>query len=166
MKQTEVTEKIIGGNNFYIKTFPAFVAANISGDLAALITPMIGGLAPLLAEKKVDNIMDADAEDVLPAISSAFSGLSGDKFERLMKKLLIDHKNISVEAEATGGNVKIMDYDTANEVFCGDVQDMFILCFEVIRINFGGFFKKLGAQFGSLQEVVQKVTPRSTSTEN
>ena len=166
MKQTEVTEKIIGGNNFYIKPFPAFVAANISGDLAALITPMIGGLAPLLAEKKVDNIMDADAEDVLPAISSAFSGLSGDKFERLMKKLLIDHKNISVEAEATGGNVKIMDYDTANEVFCGDVQDMFILCFEVIRINFGGFFKKLGAQFGSLQEVVQKVTPRSTSTEN
>ena len=166
MKQTEVSEKVIGGNNFYIKPFPAFVAANISGDLAALITPMIGGLAPLLAEKKVDNIMDADAEDVLPAISAAFSGLSGDKFERLMKKLLIDYKNISVEAEATGGNVKVMDYDTANEVFCGDVQDMFILCFEVIRINFGGFFKKLGAQFGSLQEVVQKVTPRSTSTEN
>lgn len=59
-----------------------------------------------------------------------------------MKKLLIDNKNVSVESEATDGQVKVLDYDIANEVFCGDVQDMYILCFEVIRLNFKGFSRK------------------------
>ena len=152
MKRTEVIEKVIGENRFYIKPFAAFTAANIS---------------PLLKDKEEDSdLMSMEVEDALPAISSAFSSLSGDKFERMMRKLLIDHQNISVEAEATDGNVKLMDMDIANEVFCGEVQDMFILCFEVIRINFSGFFKKLGARFGSLQEVMKKVAPESTSTEN
>ena len=167
MKRTEVIEKVIGENRFYIKPFAAFTAANISGDLAAIVTPMIGSLAPLLKDKEEgSDLMSMEVEDALPAISSAFSSLSGDKFERMMRKLLIDHQNISVEAEATDGNVKLMDMDIANEVFCGEVQDMFILCFEVIRINFSGFFKKLGARFGSLQEVMKKVAPESTSTEN
>lgn len=167
MKRTEVIEKVIGENRFYIKPFAAFTAANISGDLAAIVTPMIGSLAPLLKDKEEDSdLMSMEVEDALPAISSAFSSLSGDKFERMMRKLLIDHQNISVEAEATDGNVKLMDMDIANEAFCGEVQDMFILCFEVIRINFSGFFKKLGARFGSLQEVMKKVAPESTSTEN
>ncbi|MBQ4121647.1 MAG: hypothetical protein IJD35_06500, partial [Clostridia bacterium] len=48
MKQMEVTEKKIGESTFYIKPFPAFVSANISGELAALITPMLSGLAPLV----------------------------------------------------------------------------------------------------------------------
>ena len=81
-------------------------------------------------------------EDALPVLTSAFSSISGDKFERLMKKLLIDNKNISVESEATDGEVKLLSYDLANEVFCGDVQDMYILCFEVIRLNFKGFSRK------------------------
>ena len=37
MKQMEVTEKKIGDNTFYIKPFPAFVAVNISGDLASVV---------------------------------------------------------------------------------------------------------------------------------
>lgn len=171
MKQMEVTEKTIGENTFYLKPFPAFVAVNISGELAAILTPMLGGIATLLGTKSdwtegsVD-IMDVEIEDALPALSQAFSGLSGDKFERLMKKLLIDHKNISVEGETTEGNVKLLTYDLANEVFCGDVQDMYILCFEVIRLNFKGFFTKLGAQFGSLKDLLPKTAPATGDTEN
>ena len=73
-----------------------------------------------------------------------------------MKKLLIDHKNVSVEGETTDGEVKLLTYDIANEVFCGDVQDMFVLCFEVIKLNFNGFFKKMAAQFGGLTEALKK----------
>lgn len=176
MKQMEVTEKVIGENTFYLKPFPAFVAVNISGELAALLTPMIGGLAALLGggassgsespESAAESVMDIDIDDALPAMTKAFSGLSGDKFERLMKKLLIDHKNISVEGEATDGNVKLLTYDLANEVFCGDVQDMYILCFEVIRLNFKGFFSKLGAQFGSLKDLLPKTAPNTENGEN
>lgn len=104
-------------------------------------------------------------EDALPALTSAFSSISGDKFERLTKKLLIDHKNISVVCEATDGEVKLLNYDLANEVFCGDVQDLYILCFEVIRLNFKGFFKKIGAQFGSLKELLQKQAPSTKNGE-
>ena len=174
IKQLKVTEKVIGDAKFYIRPFPAFTAANISGDLAAVLTPMLGALASLIGEKadeesakqkKPVNVLDIEVEDAVPALSQAFSGLSGDKFERLMKKLLVDHQNISVEAEATEGRVTIMNYDIANEVFCGDVQDMYILCWEVIKINFQGFFKKIGAQFGGLQGVLQKMTPTSPDTE-
>ena len=166
MKQMEVTEKKIGDSTFYIKPFPAFVAVNISGELASVLSPLLGGVAALVgngngevgSEDKPKNIMDVDVEDALPALTSAFSSISGDKFE-----LLINNKNISVECEATDGKVKPLDYDLANEVFCGDVQDMYILCFEVIRLNFKGFFKKIGVQFGSLKELLQKQAP---STEN
>lgn len=164
MKQMEVTEKQIGENLFYIKKFAAFTAANISGDLAALITPLIGGVVPAIAKSdESKGALDMDIEDAMPGITSALSSLSGDKFESLMKKLLIDHRNISVANPQTG-NVEQLTMDLANEVFCGEVQDMFILCFEVIKLNFNGFFKKIGARFGNLQGIIQKVTaPNQTS---
>ena len=169
MKQMEVTEKKIGESTFYIKPFPAFTAANISGELASIFTPIIGSIAPLLggaADGNV-NIMDAEIDQALSAVTNAFSGLSGEKFESLMKKLLIVNKNISVEnAEATDGECKLLTYDLANEVFCGEVQDMYMLCFEVIKLNYKGFFKKLGARFGNLQGLLEKVSPSLASSEN
>lgn len=166
MKRMDVTEKRIGENVFYLKPFPAFTAANISGELAALITPMVSGLAPLLGGKATAaDIMSVELEDAAPAITGAFSSLSGDKVERLMRKLLIDNKNISVD-NPENGRTEILSMDLANEIFCGEVQDMFLLCFEVIKINFGGFFKKLGAQFGDLQGLTETETPSSVSMEN
>mgnify|MGYP001519902138 CR=1 FL=1 len=143
MKQMEVTEKQIGESTFYIKPFPAFTAVNISGELAAILSPLLGGVAALVgggsneegSSEKPKNIMD------------------------------VDHKNISVVCEATDGEVKLLNYDLANEVFCGDVQDLYILCFEVIRLNFKGFFKKIGAQFGSLKELLQNQAPNTGSGE-
>ena len=170
MKQMEVTEKKIGESTFYIKPFPAFVSANISGELAALITPMLSGLAPLAGGISDDganfDIGNVNVEDAMPAISNAFAGLSGDKFEKLMKKLLIDHMNVSVACEATNGETKVMDYDLANEVFCMEIEDMYTLCFEVVRLNFGGFFKKLGARFGNLQAIVRQAAPSTANTAN
>jgi hypothetical protein len=170
----EVTEKKIGDSTFYIKPFPAFTASNISGDLAAVVAPFLGtavsasGIAKggSSADDADSNIMDKDIDEVLPALTDAFSSLSGDKFEQLMRKLLINHRNISVECEATDGEVKLMTSDIADEVFCGEVQDMFILCWEVIKINYNGFFKKLGARFGNLMEAFQQKTPDTENGEN
>lgn len=165
MKRMEVTEKQIGENTFYLRPFPAFTAANISGELASLITPMISGLAPVFAGKSMDQVMTMEMEDAMPAFSDAFSALSGDKVERMMKKLLVDHENISVDITETG-KTEVLNLDLANEVFCGDVQDMFLLCFEVIKINFSGFFRKLGAQFGDLRGLMKMGSPSTESTEN
>lgn len=155
MKQHETTEKKIGENTFYIRPFAAFTAANVSGDLIAVLAPAVAGLAPLA--------MGADDSDTEPdfmnldvaSFSGAMSGLSGDKVESLLKKLLTKHDNISVETE---DGVKRLDNDLANEIFCGSAQDMFILAVEVINVNFKGFFKKIGGQFG-----LQKVQPKAAA---
>ena len=79
MKQMEVTEKTIGQNTFYIRPFPAFVAVNISGELASVLTPILGGLASIVGGNAENGILDADIDQALPAITQAFSGISGDR---------------------------------------------------------------------------------------
>lgn len=37
LKQLEPKKETIGGLNFYIRPFPAMVAANLTGDLASLL---------------------------------------------------------------------------------------------------------------------------------
>lgn len=170
MKQLESREVTVGENIFYIRPLPAFKAANLSGELAALVLPLVTGLTSLIpagttAENMGNGLFDIDVKDAGPAISAAFSSLSGDKIEAILKHLLIAGKNISVEVP--GERVQILTEDFANEVFCEDVQDMFILAFEVIRTNYNGFFKKLGGRFGPVVEALkQTVTPSQTSTES
>ncbi len=153
MKQHETTEKKIGENTFYIRPFPAFTAANISGELISVLAPAVAGLAPLAmgadgSGGEVD-IMNLD----VASFSGAMSSISGDKVENLLKKLLTKHDNISVETE---DGVKHLDNDLANEIFCGSTQDMFILAVEVINVNYKGFFKKISGQFG-----LQKAQPKA-----
>lgn len=105
------------------------------------------------------------ASEAMPAISSALSTISGDKVERMMRRLLIDQQNISVQGEDTDGDTVILDKDLADEVFCGELQDMFILCYEVIKLNFKGFFKRVGIQSGSLIDKLRKGTPTSENGE-
>lgn len=170
MKQLESREVTVGENIFYIRPLPAFKAANLSGELAALVLPLVTGLTSLIpagtsAENMGNGLFDIDVKDAGPAISAAFSSLSGDKIEAILKHLLIAGKNISVEVP--GERVQILTEDLANEVFCEDVQDMFILAFEVIRTNYNVFFKKLGGRFGPVVEALkQTVTPSQTSTES
>lgn len=138
MKRMETTEKVIGENTFYIRPFSAFTAANISAELTSVLSPMIGSVGVLIgkvdasgaedsgAEDSVDlaDIMNLDMEKALPALAAAFGSLSGDRMEKLMLRLLVDNKNIAVEGEATDGRTVQMSKDLADEVFCGEVQDI------------------------------------------
>lgn len=150
MKQMEFTKKKIGGNTFYIKPFPAFPAAYISAELSRVLAPAIGELGPVLKGEIGEDIdiMNINIEDALPALSGALSAVSGEKVESLMRLLLVRHKNISVKGQATENEPAILDEDLADEVFCGELQDMLILCFEVVRVNYAGFFKRIAGRFG------------------
>ena len=91
-------------------------------------------------------------------------GFSGSKVESMMKKLLIAHKNVVVElpvmdeddVETGEYSQEILDMDIVNEIFCGDVQNMFILAFYVIRLNFNGFFERLAGPSGKAGEAIAK----------
>ena len=173
MKQMETTTKEIGNYTFYLKPFPAFLAANISGELASILLPMVGALVPavtkMMKDSDTENIMDFDLENLdagvmVPAMTKAMFGMSGSQVERFMKKLLTDNKNISVDNPETG-RTELLTFDLANELFCMDIQDMYLLCYEVIKLNFSGFFKNLGSRFGSQISAAMKA-PSMTDTEN
>lgn len=172
MKQQDARIVKVGENTFYIRSLPALRAANLSGELAALAVPLLSGLAPILAaadgkEKGAtgSGLFDVDITDAAPAIAGAFSTLSGDKLEAILRHLLVTGGNIAIETE--DGSAKVLSEDLLNETFCTDVQDMFVLAFEVIRTNYNGFFKKLGGQFGRVVEgLIQKATPKQEDTEH
>lgn len=155
MKQLESRTIVVGDNTFYVRPFAAFTAANVLGQLTKIVTPIIGGLLPIVSgvgtkdesgnEKR---LFDIDVKEAASAIAEAVSSISGDKLEMLLRQLLITHQNVSFDDPNTGKTVRLTE-ELANEVFCGDTQDMFILAFEVAKLNFSGFFEKLASQFGS-----------------
>ena len=173
LRQTEPTVVKVGEREFYITPFPAFKAANLTGELASVLAPLFGIIAPFLEDGeneegiKKDTLGDVDAGEVAKAMSGC-TAISGDKLELLMRKLLLGG-NVVVTAEDDTGGVKAqrLNLDLANELFCGDVQDMFVLCFHVIRLNFGGFFRRLAARSGAAkskeegkEEKEEEKTPR------
>ena len=152
LKQIEPTTVEVSGIKFIITPFSAFKAANISGELATVLAPVFGTLLPLVKNQNGD----IDVEDATKAISSC-AAINGDKLEALMKKLLLNG-NVSVEMNDENGeaDVQRLDIDVANEVFCGEVQDMFRLCFEVIKVNYSGFFEKLLNRSGKAKSEEKK----------
>lgn len=158
MKQLQTTVENIGDMKFYITPFPALKAANISAELASVLMPALGALAPLAVND--GELMDTDVSVAAGALSKV--SINGDNFEKLIRKLLLGG-NIAVEACDDAGNASQhrLDADLLNEIFCGDVQNMFVLCFYVIRLNYRGFFKKFDALFGRLQALKKSMTQKS-----
>lgn len=152
-KMMEPTETPVGGNIFYIYPFPAFKAANISGEVATLLTPVLASIAAALGTGG-ESMMDMDVEKAAPHIAGAFSSLSGDKMEKLLRNLLLSG-NIGVRTEDMEAHQ--LTEELSNEIFCGNTQDMFILAYHVIRVNYAGFFAKFGNLSGRVTDVAQKM---------
>ena len=156
MKQLEPTIEKVGGKKFYITPFPAFKAANLTGELASVLAPLLGVLAPLVND---GSLMDVDAGKAAEAMANC-TAIDGDKLERLMQKLLLGgHIVVEVPNEDGEDEGQRLDMDLANEIFCGEVQDMFVLCFHVIKLNFNGFFKKFASLSGKEGLAEGKIRP-------
>lgn len=147
LKQMEPATVNVGDNRFYITPFSAFKAANLTGELASVLAPLFGVLAPFM-NKDVD-LGTTDVAELAPALSG-LTALDSDRLESLMRKLLLSG-NVVVELTDDNGKTdgERLTADIADELFCGSVQDMFVLCLQVIKQNFSGFFKKLAVQYGA-----------------
>lgn len=173
MKNVEPFVKQIEENIFYIRPFSAFKAANISGELVSLLSPILVSVLPALtgggdgdSDNAETSIFDMDISKAMPSIMKACSSLDGDKLEDLMKSLICKHRNISYENESDG-KVIWLEADEADSLFAGRIEDMFVLAFEVIKLNFKGFFKNLGNLSGNPGELLRKMansTDSDTST--
>lgn len=166
LKQVTPTKVNVGDMEFYIRPFPAFKAANITGELASVLAPLLGVLVPLVPEsgKKGEleeqdgggeekDFLDVDAGKAAEAMANC-PAIDGAQIENLMKKLLLGG-HIAVELEDEDGNVEEhrLTQDLANEIFCGSTQSMFVLCYYVIRLNFRGFFSKLPTLSGKTESI-------------
>ena len=153
MKLQEATEVVVNEQHYFIRPFAAFRAANISGEVIKVIVPIIGSVLPFVNTSGDKSLADTDIAEIAPEITKAFESLSGDA----LGDLLVRGGNIAVDYD---GKTQPLTEDLVNELFCGEVQDMYILAFHVIKVNYGGFFGKLGAQSGSVAELMKKVTKR------
>lgn len=162
--------KQIGDYIFYIRPFDAFKAARISGELISIISPILVSVLPALVGntdsegEEESSIFDIDIASAMPSILPALSSLNGDKVESLMRTLLVQYRNISFE-EVNDKQVAWLGENEMNEVFYGDITGMFVLAFEVLKLNFKGFFKNLGNLSGSQEKLLsQLVNSKSTDT--
>lgn len=157
MKQMETTDVTIGDYDFRIKPFSAFKSARLTGDLINLLAPLAGILPSFFGSGSSDGDEEGifDVELDASVITQALSQFDGDRIEDLLKTFLIKDKNIFVKGD--GYKNEILDEDIANEIFCTDIQDMFLLTFEVIKVNYKGFFKKAGNLSGKAEEVAGAV---------
>lgn len=156
LKMMDPERVSVGANTYYIYPFPAFKAANMSGEIISLMMPMISAIAPALGKDK--SVLDMEAGEAAPYIAGAFSTLSGDKVEKLLRNLLLSG-NVAVQTEGSM-DAQMMNEDLSNMLFCAEAQDMFILAWHVIKVNYKGFFGKFGNLSGSatIQQAMQKMT--------
>lgn len=159
MADFQPVRKEIGGYTFYIRPMAAMKCAAMSGELAAVVVPLMAALLPMVG----GDVQDINLVEAAPAIAGAFSNLSGEKLQKLMYKLLVEDRTIGVE----GPDLKatMLDEQTLDKVFAGNAQNMFVLAFYVINTNFGDFFATLGTQYGGAIEKL-RVPKASTNMAN
>lgn len=164
IKQIEPNRVSLCGVDFAIYPFGAMKAANLSGELGKFLGPVVAGCLPLIGSN--DDVLSLDLKDAMPLVTGAFSTLDGDTIEKLFRKLLLQQNiSCSYTDPATGQQVQTwLTQDVLDQIFCQNVDDMYRLAYEVINVNFKGFFKKLLGQSGGLSQKV--VTIWSGSMEN
>lgn len=166
LKKTEPKIVKLGEVEYAIYPFSAFYSANLSGTLAKTLGPLLAGVVPIFVASKEDSKgeISIDLTEAMPYLTQALQSLDGDTIESLFRKLLIDQHNIGCQYRGEDGRM-VQDYltqDLADELFIGDISEMYILALNVIQFNFKGFFPNLLNQFGGLDGITASLTSQST----
>lgn len=151
------------GIEFAIYPFPAMTAANISGNLAKFIGPMIAAALPLfggggnteeeIGESAVSRLFSMSNKDLLPMVDTALSVLDGDNVQRILNELLVKYGNINCEYEDDNGETRQekLTRKLLDEIFIGHLDSMLFLAIDVVKLNFADFFTNLLRRYGSRQ---------------
>ena len=151
MSRMNSTTKTIGDKTFVLFPFGAFYAANLSGELARLLGPFLVSIFSIVDANSSD-LEGKSIGDLMPTLIPGFQSLHGDDLEMLLKKLLVNQKNISVQYRDDDGKLHtdLLTWDLADEIFSQHFEDMLQLALEVINLNWSDFFTKLRGQYGGL----------------
>ena len=154
LKRTEVK---IDGTSFFVAPFPVFAAVRITAMLSKVLAPVLGGLIALLgesADEEAEDDLGNEIKSAIPSFVEAMSSTNPADFERLFRELLVNSRNIAFQDdEHTTGEILTEDY--LNAMFAGDSQNLYILAYHVLKVNFRGFFEKFSSLSGS--PLIQKL---------
>ena len=169
VKDRLAAEEIIGEYKFYIRYFGAWTAQRIGLKFKDVLAKAAAAAALEIAEtlKNTDteNVFDVEVNaDLIPALIKILGELDVKTLEDLTMEIIINHKNVAyVHNDNIGMEPKELKYDTADQIFSGDLQDMYILIACVIKANYKNFLDRLGTRFGGLSEIIQNVTINNTA---
>ena len=165
MTRSDNKKVTIGGYNFYIYPFGAMRSANISGELVGFASPLIAAIISLIGGTDGNNesgsILDMDIEDAAKFIVPAFRGINGDTVEKLLRMLLIKYRNISFDTDEDK-TCDWLDENDLDKIFVGQLQNMYMLAWEVIKLNYGGFFDLLSSQSGNQEKLLGAISTLRT----
>lgn len=159
----------VGEYQFKIRPFGARDATYIFGDVASIILPILGTVSVASNDKDAIHMemfdgMDMDKDSLVKALGR----IDGRTLSKLVNELLLSHSNVRV-LNPENGVYEVMNEDAYDEIFCQYLAGMLILCAEVIRLNFSGFFSDASTLFGRLFKVrhagSSNNTESSTTTE-
>lgn len=146
--RTEIKLKTVNDVVFHVQCFDPFAALRVLGDLQRVLSPIVGSMVGSA------NATDVESINILSkSISNICNGLheyvDGDTLVKLIE-MLVREDYISVSIE--GGTPKRLSKDLVNLVFNGNPGGVLELAYEVVKVNYGGFFTIFKTLFGG-QEV-------------
>ena len=143
--RTEIKLKTVNDVVFHVQCFDPFTALRVLGDLQRVLSPIVGSMVGSA------NATDVESINILSkSISNICNGLheyvDGETLVKLIE-MLVREDYISVSIE--GGTPKRLSKDLVNLVFNGNPGGVLELAYEVVKVNYGGFFTIFSTLFGS-----------------
>lgn len=148
-----------GDNLFYIRPMDPFSSVNLLGDLTKTLSPIAGkaSAAAVGGDKGKGKQSILDAELNAASIEGIFTAIAenvdGAKIESLLKRIL-NEQYISVRV--SGQEAVRLTREVIAELFTGNAQDMLMLAFEVLKVNYGGFTKLFRSLSGSVPGLLKR----------
>lgn len=159
----KITKVKVGENEFFVHPFSAFDSIGLSGDLLKIASPILSALNSSMLENGTGDILDIEIESIAPVIAGAVQSLNGEVVKDLMRKLLLS-ENVAFNDKETG-EAKWLKESDCDDLF-EDIIEMYMLAWNVIKVNYGSFFGSQGRLFGKGQKSTLQEAKTSKNTEN
>lgn len=143
------------GIEFYIRPMDPFVAMTLLGDMIKVASPILGAVTTVVTGKKDAKLTDLLDADISAVFGSVAQNIDGDTLSSLVKRIL-NGQYISVRIE--DHEPERLNAELNAMIFTGNVQDMFLLVAEVLKINYGGFTKLFDSLSGNGQGLLKSLT--------
>lgn len=143
--RTEVKLKTVNDAVFHVQCFDPFTSLRVLGDLQRVLSPIVGSMVGSANATNVEtiNILSKSIGNICKGLHDYVDG------ETLVKlvEMLVREDYISVSIE--GGSPKRLSKDLVNLVFNGNPAGVLELAYEVVKVNYGGFFTIFNTLFGN-----------------